>query len=109
MKRPVTGAVVGNQSSEPSTTEAAHSRITSVLQAVMLEGQPTKALETKHGAAGFGVYHAGFCLALVQYFLTVPTSPFFFGMRMDILCHCMVEACNWFFDFQGDVRDCIES
>lgn len=48
MKRPVTGAVVGNQSSEPSTTEATHSRIPSVLQAAMLEGQPTKALETKH-------------------------------------------------------------
>lgn len=51
-----------------------------MMQAAMLEGQSTNSFETKpvdsgHAAAEF----AGFCLALVQYFLTMPIIPSFWN------------------------------
>lgn len=102
----------GNQSSEPSAKEAVHSRTTSVLQAAILEGQPTKAFETKH-LVDMELQDL-VCITLVLVLLWFSISSLcppvlLFGMEMDILCPCMVEACNWFFDLQGDIRDCTES
>lgn len=48
----------------------------------------------------FGFALLDFCLALVQYVLTMPQF-FPFGMVMYILCHCMLEVCNLLFDFTG--------
>lgn len=39
-----------------------------------------------------------FCLAFVQYILTI-LSSLLFGMSMLILCHSMLEVCNLDFDF----------
>lgn len=91
--------------------EAAHSRITSVLQAAMLEGQPTKALETKHLDTEMQDLVCIMLVFVLLWFSIFSLCPpvLFFGMGMDILCHCMVEACNWFSDLQGDIRDCTES
>lgn len=47
-------------------------------------------------------------LASVQNFLTMPLSSF--GMVMDIMCHYMLEICNWVLCYRKfQIKDGLES
>lgn len=47
-----------------------------------------------HGVVEFHICPAGYCLDLVQYFITMS-----YGIVMYILCHSMLEVCDLLFDY----------